>query len=163
MTYNLRNETDIRSFGGRRSNSFEAAENVAIASTRCSASGRSPARQLAERGVRLVPALSLESRAGGPRHASARTSSGLMRVGGRDTEQLIVQERVSVRDDVDALRELERQPRAQGRRRRQLRRTTTSQEVPERQSGVPLSRAGAGPSRSKRATASAIPTSSASN
>ena len=52
--------------------------------------------------------------------------AGLLRIGGRDTEQHIVQQRVVAARRLHALPEVARHPHRQGRRRRQLRSTTTS-------------------------------------
>ena len=53
----------------------------------------------AQRSLRVLSALSLESRSRRTPTSSARTSQGLLRIGGRDTEQFIVQQRVSLRND----------------------------------------------------------------
>ncbi len=83
-----------------------------------------------------------------------------MRVGGRDTNQRIVQQRALAARRRHALREVARLARAEGRRRRSASTTTTCSKELRRQPGVPLPLDEiAGPSRSRRATASAIRTS----
>ena len=69
ITYNWRNETDIRGFGGQgASNSYQTAENVHNRVDSLQGKWQIARRPLPERGVPVVPALSLESEAGEPRH-----------------------------------------------------------------------------------------------
>ena len=101
VTYNWRNETDIRGFGGQgASNSFETAENV-----------QQPRRlapgQVADRAARSFlneAYLSYQRYRWNPKPENpdiiGENFEGLLRIGGRDTEQFIVQQRVSVRDDL---------------------------------------------------------------
>jgi hypothetical protein len=99
FTYNWRNETDIRGFGGQGgSNSFETAENVKnrVDSAQgkwqiAGASGFSESYVSYQR-YRWNPKPEVPDRIG-------ENFSGLLRIGGRDTEQFIVQERVSLRSD----------------------------------------------------------------
>lgn len=96
MTYSWRNETDIRGFGGRTS--FEAAENVRNRVD--SVQGKwqfARSQSLNEAYVsyqryRWNPEPENEENIG-------LNYEGLLRIGGRDTEQLIVQQRTSIRND----------------------------------------------------------------
>ena len=99
VTYNWRNETDIRGFGGQGgSNSFETAENV---------KNRVDSLQgkwLVARPHFLNEAyLSYQRYRWNPRPENpgiiGENFEGLLRIGGRDTEQFIVQQRVSLRND----------------------------------------------------------------
>ena len=99
VTYNWRNESDIRGFGGQGgSNSFETAENV---------KNRVDSLQgkwLVARSHFLNEAyLSYQRYRWNPRPENpaiiGENFEGLLRIGGRDTEQFIVQQRVSLRND----------------------------------------------------------------
>jgi Carboxypeptidase regulatory-like domain/TonB dependent receptor len=102
VTYTWRNETDIRSFGNLANaprTSVEAAENVrnrvdSVLGKYQIAGGRwINETNLSYQRYRWNPV---------PENADliGRDYDGLMRVGGRDTTQLFVQERISLRDDV---------------------------------------------------------------
>jgi hypothetical protein len=98
VTYNWRNETDIRGFGSQ--SSFEAAENVRNRVD--SALGK---WQIASSGNWLNEAyVSFQRYRWNPSPENpglfGEDFQGLMRVGGRDTDQRIVQQRLSLRDDV---------------------------------------------------------------
>jgi Carboxypeptidase regulatory-like domain/TonB dependent receptor len=99
VTYNWRNETDIRGFGGQGgSNSFQTAENVKNRVD--SLQGK---WQLAPRGFFNEAYVSYQRYRWNPKPENpdiiGQNYEGLLRVGGRDTEQFIVQQRVSLRDD----------------------------------------------------------------
>ena len=98
LTYNWRNETDVRSFGNQ--SSFQSAENVRnrVDSVLGKWQTASTANWLNEAYVsfqryRWNPSPENPDLVG-------EDFQGLMRVGGRDTEQRIVQQRISVRDDL---------------------------------------------------------------
>jgi hypothetical protein len=99
VTYNWRNETDIRGFGGQGgSNSFQTAENVKNRVDSLQGKWQmAPARFLNEAYV------SYQRYRWNPKPENpdiiGENFEGLLRVGGRDTEQFIVQQRVSIRDD----------------------------------------------------------------
>ncbi len=98
VTYNWRNETDIRGFGSQ--SSVEAAENVRNRVD--SALGK---WQIASSGNWLNEAyVSFQRYRWNPSPENpgqvGEDFQGLMRVGGRDTNQLIVQQRLALRDDV---------------------------------------------------------------
>ena len=98
FTYNWRHETDIRGFGSQ--SSFESAENV-----RNRVDSVLGKWQLASSGNWLNEAyLSFQRYRWNPSPENPGTIGedfqGLMRLGGRDTNQLIVQQRFSLRDDV---------------------------------------------------------------
>jgi Carboxypeptidase regulatory-like domain/TonB dependent receptor len=98
VTYSFRNETDIRSFGA--GTSYEAAENV-----RNRVDSVLGKWQLTPGGNWLNETFVSYQRYRWNPVPEDSTRVGLdfqqlMRVGGRDTEQLIVQERISVRNDV---------------------------------------------------------------
>ena len=98
-TYNWRNETDIRGFGGQGgSNSYQTAENVKNRVD--SAQGK---WQLTGAGSFNEAYLSYQRYRWNPKpevpDVVGENFSGLLRIGGRDTEQLIVQERISLRND----------------------------------------------------------------
>jgi hypothetical protein len=98
VTYNWRNETDIRGFGNQ--SSAEAAENVRNRVD--SALGK---WQTASTGNWLNEAyVSYQRYRWNPSPENpdqfGEDFQGLMRVGGRDTSQLIVQQRLALRDDV---------------------------------------------------------------
>jgi Carboxypeptidase regulatory-like domain/TonB dependent receptor len=99
ITYNWRNETDIRGFGGQgASNSFQTAENVHNRVD--SLQGK---WQIAQPRFLNEAYLSYQRYRWNPKPENpdiiGENFSGLMRIGGRDTEQFIVQQRVSLRDD----------------------------------------------------------------
>jgi carboxypeptidase family protein/TonB-dependent receptor-like protein len=99
VTYNWRNETDIRGFGGQGgSNSFETAENVKNRVD--SLQGK---WQLAPRRFFNEAYVSYQRYRWNPKPEKpdiiGQNFEGLLRIGGRDTEQFIVQQRVSIRDD----------------------------------------------------------------
>jgi hypothetical protein len=98
LTYNWRNETDIRGFGSQ--SSFEAAENVrnrvdsVLGKWQLATSGNwLNEAYLSYQRYRWNPSPENPDRIG-------EDFQGLMRLGGREANQLIVQERVSLRDDV---------------------------------------------------------------
>jgi hypothetical protein len=98
VTYNWRNETDVRGFGSQ--SSFESAEN--IRNRVDSALGK---WQIATSGKWLNEVyVSFQRYRWNPSPENPGTIGedfqGLMRVGGRDTNQLIVQQRLALRDDV---------------------------------------------------------------
>ena len=99
VTYNWRNETDIRGFGGQgASNSYQTAENV---NNRVdSLQGK---WQLARTRFLNEAYLSYQRYRWNPKPENpdiiGENFEGLLRIGGRDTEQFIVQQRVSLRDD----------------------------------------------------------------
>jgi hypothetical protein len=96
VTYNWRNETDIRGFGG--TTSFEAAENVRNRVD--SVQGR---WQIAGSSYLNETYLSYQRYRWNPEPENEESIglnySGLLRIGGRDTEQLFVQQRPSLRND----------------------------------------------------------------
>ncbi|HEY8549104.1 MAG TPA: carboxypeptidase regulatory-like domain-containing protein [Vicinamibacterales bacterium] len=98
VTYNWRNETDIRGFGNQ--SSYEAAENVRNRVD--SVLGR---WQIATAGNWLNETfVSYQRYRWNPvplnKGLVGLDYQGLMRIGGRDTEQLFVQQRVALRDDL---------------------------------------------------------------
>jgi hypothetical protein len=100
LTYNWRNETDIRGFGGQgASNSFETAENVRNRVDSLQGKWQLTGTQLLNEAY-----LSYQRYRWNPMPQNpgiiGQNFEGLLRIGGRDTEQFIVQERVSLRDDV---------------------------------------------------------------
>lgn len=96
VTYNWRNETDIRGFGG--ATSFEAAENVRNRVD--SVQGR---WQVAGSSFLNETYLSYQRYRWNPEPENEESIGlnyeGLLRIGGRDTEQLFVQQRPSLRND----------------------------------------------------------------
>lgn len=96
VTYSWRDETDIRGFGG--ATSFEAAENV-----RNGVSSLQGKWQFAGSTFLNEAYLSYQRYRWNPqpldRGSIGLNYQGLLRIGGRDTEQLIVQERTSLRND----------------------------------------------------------------
>jgi hypothetical protein len=99
LTYNWRNETDIRGFGGQgASNSYQTAENVKNRVD--SVQGK---WQLGRARFLNEAYVSYQRYRWNPKPENpdiiGENFQGLLRVGGRDTEQLIVQQRVSIRDD----------------------------------------------------------------
>ena len=96
LTYNLRNETDIRGFGAEQS--FEAAENVrnrvdtVLGRYQVAASGWLNEASVSFQRYRWNPSPQNPDLIG-------RQYQGVLRIGGRDTEQLFVQRRLSFRDD----------------------------------------------------------------
>jgi carboxypeptidase family protein/TonB-dependent receptor-like protein len=96
LTYNLRNETDIRGFGTE--NSYEAAENVRNRVD--SVLGR---YQVAAQGWLNEASVSFQRYRWNPSPENpdliGRLYVGVLRIGGRDTEQLFIQRRISFRDD----------------------------------------------------------------
>jgi len=99
VTYTWRNETDVRGFGGQAaSNSFETAENVKNRVD--SLQGK---WQVAPGSFFNEAYVSYQRYRWNPKPENpdiiGENFEGLLRIGGRDTEQFIVQERVSLRDD----------------------------------------------------------------
>jgi hypothetical protein len=98
ITYNWRNETDIRNFGAPGSNSYQTAENV-----RNRVDSLQGKWQIGRSRFLNEAYLSYQRFRWNPKPENpeiiGENFSGLLRVGGRDTEQLIVQQRVSLRDD----------------------------------------------------------------
>jgi hypothetical protein len=96
VTYSWRNETDIRGFGG--TTSFEAAENV-----RNRVDSLQGKWQMANTGSLNEAYISYQRYRWNPEPENEEVVGlnyqGLLRIGGRDTEQLIVQQRTSIRDD----------------------------------------------------------------
>ena len=96
VTYSWRNETDIRGFGGQTS--FEAAENV-----RNRVDSVQGKWQMANTKSLNEAYISYQRYRWNPEPENEEVVGfnyqGLLRVGGRDTEQLIVQQRTSIRDD----------------------------------------------------------------
>ncbi len=96
LTYNWRNETDIRGFGG--TTSFEVAENVrnrvdsAQGKWQVTGSNSLNEAYLSYQRYRWNPEPENEEMVG-------LNYQGLLRIGGRDTEQFIVQQRTSLRND----------------------------------------------------------------
>ena len=96
LSYSLRTETDIRSFGGRRVSSLP--KTFATVSIRCLAAGCCPAVGRSTR-----PRSRSSDRTGIPSRENI-TDVGLnyqqvLRIGGRDTTQDFIQTRASLRDD----------------------------------------------------------------
>ena len=95
-TYSWRDETDIRNFGG--TTSFESAENVrnrvdsAQGKWQTAASAHLNEAYLSYQRYRWNPTANNPDIVG-------QNFDGLLRIGGRDTDQHIVQQRVSLRDD----------------------------------------------------------------
>ena len=99
ITYNWRNEPDIRGFGGQgASNSYQTAENV-----RNRVDSLQGKWQIARSRFLNETYLSYQRYRWNPKPQNpdviGENFSGLMRIGGRDTEQFTVQQRVSLRDD----------------------------------------------------------------
>ena len=99
ITYNWRNESDIRGFGGQGgSNSYQTAENVHNRVD--SVQGK---WQLARSRFLNEAYASYQRYRWNPKPENpdiiGENFQGLLRIGGRDTEQFMVQQRVSVRDD----------------------------------------------------------------
>jgi len=96
LTYSWRNETDIRGFGGQTS--FEAAENV-----RNRVDSVQAKWQIAGTNFLNEAYLSYQRYRWNPEPENEENIglnySGLLRIGGRDTEQFIVQQRPSLRND----------------------------------------------------------------
>jgi hypothetical protein len=96
VTYSWRNETDIRGFGG--ATSFEAAENV-----RNRVDSVQGKWQIARSQALNEAYLSYQRYRWNPEPENEENIGlnyeGLLRIGGRDTEQLIVQQRTSLRND----------------------------------------------------------------
>ncbi len=102
VTYNWRNETDIRSFGNQGASlqtSFESAENVKNRVD--SVQGK---WQLSRSGLLNEAYLSYQRYRWNPKPENpnliGQNFENLLRIGGRSTEQFIVQQRVSIRDDL---------------------------------------------------------------
>jgi outer membrane receptor protein involved in Fe transport len=95
-TYSWRNETDIRNFGNQTS--YEAAENV-----RNRVDSVQGKWQMARTGFLNEVYLSYQRYRWNPspenEEVIGQNFQGLLRIGGRDTEQLIVQQRTSLRND----------------------------------------------------------------
>jgi hypothetical protein len=99
VTYTWRNESDIRGFGGQgASNSFQTAENVHNRVD--SLQGK---WQIARPSFLNETYASYQRFRWNPKPENpeviGENFQGLLRVGGRDTEQFIVQERVAIRND----------------------------------------------------------------
>ena len=99
ITYNWRNETDIRGFGGQgATNSFETAENV-----RNRVDSVLGKYQIAGTRALNETYLSYQRYRWNPTAENydivGENFEGLMRIGGRDTNQHMVQERISLRND----------------------------------------------------------------
>jgi Carboxypeptidase regulatory-like domain/TonB dependent receptor-like, beta-barrel len=99
ITYNWRNESDIRGFGGQgASNSYQTAENVHNRVD--SVQGK---WQLAKTRFLNETYGSYQRYRWNPKPENpdiiGENFQGLLRIGGRDTEQFMVQQRVSVRND----------------------------------------------------------------
>jgi outer membrane receptor protein involved in Fe transport len=99
VTYNWRNETDIRGFGGQGgSNSFETAENVKNRVDSLQGKWQVARSQFFNEAYVSYQRYRWNPRPQNP-EIIGENFDGLLRIGGRDTEQFIVQERVSVRND----------------------------------------------------------------
>ena len=99
ITYNLRNETDIRGFGGQGgANSFQTAENVRNRVD----SVQSKYQMVGTKGLNET-FLSYQRYRWNPTAENydivGENFSGLLRIGGRDTNQHMVQQRTSLRND----------------------------------------------------------------
>ena len=99
VTYSWRNETDIRGFGGQgASNSFETAENVKNRVDSLQGKWQASRTRLFNEAY-----LSYQRYRWNPKPENpdiiGENFEGLLRIGGRDTEQFIVQQRTSIRDD----------------------------------------------------------------
>lgn len=99
LTYNLRNETDIRGFGGQGgANSYQTAENV-----RNRVDSLQGKYQIARTKGLNETYLSYQRYRWNPTAENydvvGENFSGLLRIGGRDTNQHMVQERISLRND----------------------------------------------------------------
>jgi hypothetical protein len=99
VTYNFRNETDIRNFGGAAANpSYETAENVrnrvdsVLGKYQISSGSALNETYLSYQRYRWNPTAENYDIVG-------ERFEGLLRIGGRDTNQHMVQERVSLRND----------------------------------------------------------------
>ncbi|MBI2220204.1 MAG: TonB-dependent receptor [Acidobacteria bacterium] len=96
VTYNWRDETDIRGFGGRTS--FESAENV-----RNRVDSVQGKWQLAATSFLNETYVSYQRYRWNPTAENpgiiGQNYDGLLRIGGRDTDQHIVQQRISLRND----------------------------------------------------------------
>jgi outer membrane receptor protein involved in Fe transport len=99
ITYNLRTETDIRGFGGQgASNSFETAENVrnrvdsVLGKYQIAGSRALNETYLSYQRYRWNPTAENYDIVG-------ENFQGLLRIGGRDTNQHMVQQRTSLRND----------------------------------------------------------------
>jgi hypothetical protein len=96
VTYSWRNETDIRGFGG--TTAVEAAENV-----RNGVNSVQGKWQMANTKSLNEAYISYQRYRWNPEPENEEivglNYQGLLRIGGRDTEQLIVQQRTSIRDD----------------------------------------------------------------
>ena len=130
VTYNWRNETDIRGFGGR--DSFVTAENVENRVD--SLQGK---WQTAQATFLNEAYVSYQRYRWNPRPENpgiiGENFEGLLRIGGRDTEQFIVQQRVSIRDDFSKSLKWHGGAHGQGRRHRErarLRRPQALQRQP---------------------------------
>jgi Carboxypeptidase regulatory-like domain/TonB dependent receptor len=99
VTYNWRNETDIRGFGGQGgSNSFETAENVKNRVDSVQGKWQTVQTRFLNEAYVSYQRYRWNPRPENP-GIIGENFEGLLRIGGRDTEQFIVQERVSLRDD----------------------------------------------------------------
>ncbi len=99
VTYSWRNETDIRGFGGQgASNSFETAENVKNRVDSLQGKWQASRTRFFNEAY-----LSYQRYRWNPKPENpdiiGENFEGLLRIGGRDTEQFIVQQRTSIRDD----------------------------------------------------------------
>jgi hypothetical protein len=96
ITYNWRDETDVRGFGARTS--FESAENV-----RNRVDSVQGKWQLAASGFLNETYLSYQRYRWNPTAQNpdiiGQDYEGLLRIGGRDTDQRIIQQRISLRND----------------------------------------------------------------
>ena len=139
ITYNWRNETDIRGFGGQgASNSYQTAENVHNRVDSLQGKWQIAQHPLPERGLPVVPALPLEPEAGEPRHHRRELRGAAAHRRPRHRAVHRPAARVAARRLL-AVPEVERQPHRQGRRRRQLPGLRRQQAV-QRQPAVHLSR-----------------------
>ena len=96
VTYNWRNETDIRSFGGRTS--FESAENVRNRVDSVQGKWQVAATRFLNEAYLSYQRYRWNPTAENP-GIIGQNYNGLLRIGGRDTDQHIVQQRVSLRND----------------------------------------------------------------
>jgi Carboxypeptidase regulatory-like domain len=96
ITYNWRDETDIRSFGGQTS--FESAENVKNRVDSVQGKWQVAASSFLNESYLSYQRYRWNPTAENP-DIIGLNYSNLLRIGGRDTDQHIVQQRISLRDD----------------------------------------------------------------
>ena len=101
VTYNLRHETDIRGFGGQGApvqTSFQSAENVRNRVDSVQGKWQVPGGNFLNEAYVSYQRYRWNPAPQNP-DLIGREYQGLARIGGRDTEQLVIQQRTSVRND----------------------------------------------------------------